>query len=89
MSSATDATEPTISSKDPGTEAAMVGFVNVNCTDEAAVGVLAPMTTTAVVAFATVQDVAAMPELGSAPTLASQVKPGIKFVPNTVMVLPT
>ena len=89
MSSAIDATEPTKSSTVPETAVTIKPFVNVNCTDEAAVGVLAPMTTTAVVAFATVQDAAATPVLGVAPTLASQVKPGIKFVPNTVMVLPT
>ena len=73
----------------PGTAVTIKPFVNVNCTDEAAVGVLAPMTTTAVVAFATVQDAAATPVLGVAPTLALHKKPGMKLAPITVMVPPT
>ncbi len=73
----------------PGTAVTLKPFVNVNCTDEAAMGVLAPMTTTAVVAFATVQDAAAAPVLGAAPTLALHKKPGMKLAPITVMVLPT
>ena len=46
------------------------------------------MTTTAAVALATVQDAAAAPELGVAPTRALHAKPGMKLVPITVMVLP-
>jgi hypothetical protein len=73
----------------PFTAATLPPFVNVNCTDEAASGVLAPMTTTAVVTFATMQDAAAAPVLGVAPTLALHKKPGMKLAPITVMVPPT
>ena len=63
--------------------------MNVNSTDDAAAGVPVPMTTTAVLALATVHDAAAVPELGDAPTLAVQAKPGMKLVPVTVTLLPT
>jgi hypothetical protein len=46
-------------------------------------------TTTTVVALAYVQDVAGVPALGVAPTLALQAKPEMKLAPVTVMVLPT
>ncbi len=41
------------------------------------------------VAFMTVQEVAAVPEMGSAPTLAVHALPKKKLVPITVMVLLT
>ena len=80
---------PPTASVVPGTVVTLPPFVNVNCTDEAAIGVKVPMTTTAVVAFATMQDVAAAPVLGVAPTLALHKNPGMKLVPITVMVPPT
>ncbi len=73
----------------PGTAVTLSPFVNINCTDEALIGVLVPMTTTAVVAFATMQDVAKAPVLGFAPTLALHKNPGMKLLPITVMVPPT
>jgi hypothetical protein len=73
----------------PGTVATTAPFVKVNSTDDAAMGVFSPITTTAAVTFATVQDVAAVPELGVAPTLAVHLKPGMKLVPITVILLPT
>ena len=72
----------------PETEMITAPFWNVNCTDDAAASVLAPTTTTAVLALATKQDEAAAPELGVAPTLALQAYPTMKLVPVTVMVLP-
>jgi hypothetical protein len=78
--------EATIVSVVPLTEAATEGF-NFNSTDDAAMGVFSPITTTASETLATVQDVAAVPELGVAPTLAVHSKPGMK--PVTVIVLPT
>ncbi len=80
--------EPTIASGAPATEAETPPFANVTSIDEAPVGVPAPMMTTAAVALATVQDAAAVPELGVAPTRALHAKPGMKLVPVTVMVLP-
>ena len=71
----------------PETAAVTAPFVNVTSTDDAAMGVPAAITTTTVVAVAYVQDVAGVPELGVAPTLALQAKPEMKLVPVTVMVL--
>ena len=73
----------------PLTVATLAPFVNVTSTDDAAMLVPAPITTTTVVALAYVQDVAGVPALGVAPTLALQAKPEMKLVPVTVMVLPT
>ena len=73
----------------PATVADTAEFVNVTSTDDAAMGVFAPITTVTAVAFAHVHDAAAVPELGVAPTLAVHAKPGMKFEPVTVMVLPT
>ena len=73
----------------PETTATTAPLVNVTSTDDAVVGVLAPMTTTALVEAGTVHDAAAVPELGAAPTLAVHAKPGMKLAPDTVMVLPT
>ena len=73
----------------PETAAVTAEFVNVTSTDDAAMLVPAPITTTTVVALAYVQDVAGVPALGVAPTLALQAKPEMKLVPVTVMVLPT
>ncbi len=73
----------------PETAAVTAEFVNVTSTDDAAMLVPAPITTTTVVALAHVQDVAGVPALGVAPTLALQAKPEMKLVPVTVMVLPT
>ena len=73
----------------PLTVATLAPFVNVTSTDDAAMLVPAPITTTTVVALAHVQDVAGVPALGVAPTLALQAKPEMKLVPVTVMVLPT
>ena len=73
----------------PLTVATLTPFVNVTSTDDAAMLVPAPITTTTVVALAYVQDVAGVPALGVAPTLALQAKPEMKLVPVTVMVLPT
>ena len=72
----------------PATVATLAPFVNVTSTDDAAAAVPAPITTAAEVALTYVH-VAAVPELGVAPTLALQAKPEMKFVPVTVMVLPT
>ena len=58
-------------------------------TDDAPAGVPAPITTTTLDTLETTQDVAAVPELGVAPTLAVHANPGMKLVPVTVMVLPT
>ena len=80
---------PTTVSVVPPTVAATPEFVNVTSTDDAAMLVPAPITTTTVVALAYVQDVAGVPALGVAPTLALQAKPEMKLVPVTVMVLPT
>ena len=79
----------TIVSGVPETAADTAGFVNVTSTDDAAMAVPAAITTTTVVALADVQDVAGVPELGVAPTLALQAKPEMKLAPVTVMVLPT
>ena len=78
-----------ISSVVPGTVAVTAHFVKFNSTDDAPMSVFAPTTTTAVVAFMTVQEVAAKPEMGLAPTLAVHAKPDMKLVPVTVMVLLT
>ena len=64
-------------------------LVKVSSTDDAAMGVFEPMTTTTMVADAYVHDVAAVPPLATAPTLALQAKPEMKLLPVTVMVLPT
>jgi len=72
----------------PETAAVLAPLVKVSSTDDAPVGVPAPITTTIVVALPNVHDVAAVPVEGVAPTLALQVPAG-KFVPVTVMVLPT
>ena len=72
----------------PETAAVTAEFVNVTSTDDAAMLVPAPITPTTVVALAYVQDVAGVPELGVAPTLAVQGSFG-KFDPVKVMVLPT
>ena len=72
-----------------GTVATLAPFVKVRSTDDAAMLVPAAITTTTVVALAYVQDVAGVPALGIAPTLALQAKPEMKLVPVTVMVLPT
>ena len=79
----------TMASVVPETAAVTAEFVNVTSTDDAAMLVPAPITTTTVVALACVQDVAGVPALGVAPTLALQAKPEMKLVPVTVMVLPT
>ena len=71
------------------TVAVLAPLVKVSSTDDAPVGVPAPITTTIVVALPNVHDVAAVPVEGVAPTLALQAKPEMKFVPVTVMVLPT
>ena len=73
----------------PETAAVTAEFVNVTSTDDAAMLVPAAITTTTVVALAYVQDVAGVPALGVAPTLALQAKPEMKLVPVTGMVLPT
>lgn len=78
----------TISSGAPATEVETAPLINDISTDDAAAGVSGPMTTTAAVALATVQDAAAVPEPGVAPTRALHAKPGMKLVPVTVMVLP-
>ena len=82
-----------ISSMVPGTVAVTAHFVKFNSTDDAPMSVFAPTTTTAVAASKMVQDVAAVPEMGSAPTLAVHAKPKMKLarklVPITVMVLLT
>ena len=71
------------------TVAVTAELVKVSSTDDAAMGVFEPMTTTTVVADAYVHDVAAMPPLATAPTLALHAKPEMKLLPVTVMVLPT
>ncbi len=71
------------------TVAVRTGLVKVSSTDDAAMGVFEPMTTTTVVALAYEHDVAAVPEPAVAPTLALQAKPEMKLLPVTVMVLPT
>ena len=73
----------------PETVATAAPLVKVTSTDDAPAGVPAPITTTVLAAVETTQDVAAVPELGVAPTLAVQTNPGMKLVPVTVMVLPT
>ena len=73
----------------PDTVATAAPLVKVTSIDDAPAGVPAPITTTVLVAVKTKQDVAAVPELGVAPTLAVQANPGMKLVPVTVMVLPT
>ena len=78
-----------MSSVVPGTVAVTAPFVKFNSTDDAPMSVFAPMTTTAVVAFMTVQEVAAVPEMGLAPILAVHAMPEMKLVPITVMVLLT
>ena len=87
---ATEANSPkNIMSGVPATVADTAEFVNVSCTDDAATGVFAPITTTTVVALAYVHDAAAMPEPAVAPTLAVHAKPEMKLAPVRVMVLPT
>ena len=76
----------------PDTAAETPEFVNVTCTDDAVPGralegVPDPITTTTVVALAYAHDVASVPELGFAPTLAVHTNPAMKLVPVTVMVL--
>ncbi len=76
-----------------GTVATLAPFVKSNCTDDgtpgyAPLGVFDAITTAAVVALTNVHDVATVPSLGVAPTLAPHKKPGMKLVPVTVMVLP-
>ena len=66
--------------------ATLAPFVNVSCTDEAAGGVPDAITMVTVVALTQTSVVAGVPELGVAPILA--VKPSMKFVPITEMVLP-
>ena len=61
-------------------------FVNVSSTDEAATKVPDAITMVTVVALTQTSVVAGVPELGVAPILA--VKPSMKFVPITEMVLP-
>ena len=61
--------------------------MNVTSTDDATAGVPAPITTVTEVALTYVH-VPAVPELGVAPTLAVH-SALMKFVPVTVMVLPT
>ena len=73
----------------PATVADTVELLNVTSTDDAAMGVFAPITTTTVVALAYVHDAAAVPEPAVAPTLAVHAKPEMKLAPVTVMVLPT
>ena len=72
----------------PATVADTAELVNVNSTDDAAMGVFAAITTVTVVALAYVQDAAAVPEPAVAPTLAEHAKPEMKLLPVTVMVLP-
>ena len=66
-----------------------VPLCTVISTDDATLGVLAPTTTTAELALATLQDAAAMPELGTAPIFALHVGGPLKPVPVIVIVLPT
>ena len=73
----------------PETVATAAPLVNLTSTDDAPAGVPAPITTTTLDTLETTQDVADVPELGVAPTLAVQTNPGMKLVPVTVMVLPT
>ena len=80
---------PTTVSVVPPTVAATPEFVNFTSTDDAATGVVAPITTTTVVALPYAHDVASVPELGVAPTLAVHTNPEMKLVPVTVMVLPS
>ena len=70
----------------PLTAATLAPFVNVSSTDEAATGVPDAITMVTVVALTQTSVVAGVPELGVAPILA--VKPSMKFVPITEMVLP-
>ncbi len=72
----------------PGTVAVLAPFVKVSSTDDAPVGVPVEIKTTTSVALATVH-MAAVPLEGAAPTLAVHAKPEMKFVPVTVMALPT
>ncbi len=67
----------------------MLLLEKVTSTDDAPAGVPAPITTTTLDTLETKQDVAAVPELGVAPTLAVHANPRMKLVPVTVMVLPT
>ena len=78
-----------ISSVVPGTVTVTAHSVNSNSTDDAPMSVFDPTTITAVVTFAMVQDVAAVPDMGSAPTLAVHAMPKKRLVPITVMVLLT
>ena len=72
----------------PATVALMVPFENASSTDEAAKAVPVPITKVTDVALIQTGDVAGLPELGAAPTLA--VKPELmKLVPNTETVQPT
>ena len=73
----------------PETAAVTAELINVTSTDDAAMDVPAAVTTTTVVALAHVQDVAGVPALGVAPTLALHANPEMKLAPVTVMVLPT
>ena len=71
----------------PATVATLAPLVNVTSTDDAAAAVPAPITTVAEVALTYVH-VAAVPELGVAPTFAVHAAL-TKLAPVTVMVLPT
>jgi hypothetical protein len=62
-------------------------FSNVSCTEDAPVGVPAPMTTVTVVALTYVHDVAAVPFAGAEPTFAMQSRPLMNPEPVTVIVL--
>jgi hypothetical protein len=72
----------------PETATTLAPPFKLSSTDDATVGVVAPITTTTSVALTYVHDVAATPVAGTAPTLAVQA-PARKFAPVTVMVLPT
>ena len=78
--------EATIINGVPETDVIAPGALKVSCTDDptVAVPVLIPTFTCVELMYV---HVAAMPELGTAPTLATHV-PEIKSVPITVMVLP-
>jgi hypothetical protein len=79
----------------PNTAAETPEFVNVTCTDDAvpgraAEGVPDPITTTTSVPLEHEHDAAAVLVVGTLlPTTAVHAKPEMKFVPVTVMVLPT
>ena len=71
----------------PGTETETPVIINVNSTDDAPTAVFAAITTVTVVVLTTVHDMAAVPLLGVAPTLAVQANPRMKLVPVTVIAL--